>query len=193
MKEILTDMDRLRKIALDQHGYVTRAQAIGAGVSSPSLTSLSHRGRVDRVAQGVYRVPLVPETEEDRLQLALLKTGREDAALSHETALDVYEVCDIFPAETHVVVPRSARVRRSGLESIIIHHEDLPATDIGWHDGMRTVTLSVAVGQCVRYGTPGYLLRQAMREGGEKGLLTTRRVEELETMLDEREAQQKSR
>ena len=37
MNEIVFDIDRLREVALDQHGFVTTAQALGEGVRLENL------------------------------------------------------------------------------------------------------------------------------------------------------------
>ena len=121
MNEVVFDIDRLREVALDQYGFVTTAQAEEAGVSAPSLAMLVKRGRLERVVRSVYRVPQVPPSSFDRFMLALLWTGCDEAALSHETALDAYDVCDVNPTSIHVVVDgrapefvgRAARVMRS--------------------------------------------------------------------------------
>ena len=114
MNEVVFDIDRLREVALDQYGFVTTAQAEEAGVSAPSLAMLVKRGRLERVVRSVYRVPQVPPASFDRFMLALLWTGCDEAALSHETALDAYDVCDVNPTSIHVVVDGGRRIRRKG-------------------------------------------------------------------------------
>lgn len=171
MNEILTDMERLREIALDQQGLVTRAQALGAGVSSGSLRQLAHRGRLERMAQGVYRVPQAPYDDRTRLRLALLWTGRDDATLGFETALDCYGVCDIFSDNVHVVVPVGTRIRRGSGEGYVLHREDLREEDRGWWDGMPITTLERTLLDCAVWGTPAYLIRQAVEAALRDGLI----------------------
>lgn len=43
MEEILTDIDKLRDIALEQYGYVTTKQALEAGVTHASLSMMVRR------------------------------------------------------------------------------------------------------------------------------------------------------
>lgn len=172
MKEIATHIDRLREIALDQHGFVTAAQALDAGVSAQSLAMLARRGRVERAAHGVYRVPQVPATEFDAYQLALLWTGRDEASLGFETALFAWGVCDVNPGVVHLCVPAACRLRRAGGEAYTVHSVDVPEADVGWWEGMRCVRLAPAIAQCLAWGTPSYLLRQAVENGRARGLLT---------------------
>lgn len=182
MNEMVFDIEKLRAEALDQHGYVTAAQAADVKVTPSSLSMLVKRGRLSRVAHGVYRVPQVAPTSFDRFMLALLWTGCEEAALSHETALDAYGVCDVNPTAIHVVVGASRRIRRSGGEGYVVHRQDIPDCQVGWWEGMRCVKLAVAIQQCFDAGTPRYLLVQAVENGRRKGLLTmsdTRRLERL--------------
>ena len=186
MNEIMTDMERLREIALDQQGLVTRAQALAAGVSSSSLRQLAHRGRVERMAQGVYRVPQAPYDECTRLRLALLWTGRDDAVLGFETALDCYGVCDILSDDVHVVVPAGTRIRRENGEGYVLHRENLREADCGWWEGIPVTTLERTLLDCVAWGTPTYLLRQAVKTALHDGLIGDEFADEVVALMEER-------
>ena len=48
--------------------FVTTAQALDEGVSKATLSKLAARGRIERVAHGVYRVPQVPADRFDRFE-----------------------------------------------------------------------------------------------------------------------------
>lgn len=172
MIEIASNIDRLREMAINQYGYVTTAQATDAGVSKQALSMLAKRDRVEKVAHGIYRIPQVAPTRYDRFMLALLWAGVPEAALSHETALDAYDVCDINPTAIHVIVNSMRRIRRSGGEGYIIHYKELNKNQIGWWEGMRCVKLAVAIEQCLVTGTPTYLINQAIENGRKRGLLT---------------------
>lgn len=187
MNEIATHIDRLREVALDQHGYVTAAQALEAGVSAQSLAMLARRGRVERAAHGVYRVPQVPATEFDAYQLALLWTGRDEASLGFETALFAWGVCDVNPGVVHLCVPASCRLRRAGGEAYVVHRADVPEADVGWWEGMRCVLLARAIEQCTGWGTPTYLLRQAVENGCARGLLTEAEATAVLERIEERD------
>lgn len=185
MNEMVFDIDRLRDRALDQYGYVTTAQATDAGVSGPSLSMLVKRNRLERVAHGVYRVPQVAPTSYDRFMLALLWTGCEEAALSHETAFDAFEVCDVNPTAIHVTVGASRRIRRSGGEGYEVHYQDLERNQIGWWEGMRCVKLATAIEQCFASGTPRYLLAQAIENGRKRGLVSQAEARRLKGLAGE--------
>ena len=185
MTEIMFDIERLREIALDQYGYVTTAQALEAGVSKPSLSMLVKRNRLERAVRSVYRVPQVEETSFDRFMLALLWTGVPEAALSHETALDAYDVCDVEPNAIHVVVGTKRRLRKSGGEGYVIHYQNLKKSQIGWWKGMRCVKLATAIEECMIDGIPSYLLEQAISNGRKLGLITKRDAEHLEARMGE--------
>lgn len=104
MREIVFDIDKIRSRAIDQYGYVTTSQAAEEGVSKQSLAMLVKRDRLERVAHGLYRVPQVAPTSFDRFMLALLWAGCPEVTLSHETAFDAYEVCDVLPVAIHITV-----------------------------------------------------------------------------------------
>ncbi len=159
---IVTKLELLREVALDQHGFVTTMQAVEQGVSHAELSTIVARDRLERVAHGVYRVPQVAETEFDQYQLAVLWTGAPGACLSHDTALAAWEVNDINPDRIHLTVASHRRIRRGGGDQYAIHHDDLDARQMTWWQGIRIVTVPTAIGQCIASGVPTYLIRQAL-------------------------------
>ncbi len=169
-----------------QHGFVTAQQAAELGVTKGALQMLAHRGTLDRVAFGVYRFPMFPVSQYDPYMVAVLWTRAPEACLSHETALDAYEISDVNPNVIHVTVAAGRRLRRSVGETYEIHHQDLAAAQIGWWQEIPTVTPVTAVEQCLAYGTPTYLLRQALERGHRQGYLTTADRERLELDLEAR-------
>lgn len=188
MKEIATNIDKLRDVALDQHGFVTTAQALEEGVTHASLSMLVKRGRLERCAHGVYRVPQVPATAADELMLAILWTGDPSAALSHETALDAYGVSDVNPTKIHVVVPKGRRIRKSAPVDYAVHKEDVDPADLTWWEQIPIVSLRKAIEQCIDGGLADYLIRQAIERGAETGQLIGDEPRELMERLEARHA-----
>lgn len=186
MKEVVTNIDHLREIALDQHGFVTREQAYNEGISAGSLAMLAKRGRLERVACGVFRIPQVPASGYGQLMLAVLWTGAEEATLSHETALAVYGLSDVNPTLIHITVGKVRRINRKGGEGYQLHHENTSPDDVGWWHGIPIVKPAIAIRQCIVYGTPSYLIDQAIKEGVKRRLINRREAEALRMMLDER-------
>jgi predicted transcriptional regulator of viral defense system len=184
---VVTKLERLREIALDQHGFVTTEQGVQEGVSHAELSTLVARNRLERVAHGVYRVPQVAETEFDQYQLAVLWTGASEACLSHDTALAAWEVSDINPDRIHLTVARRRRIRRAGGDLYVVHHQDLGARQVTWWQGIRTANVPTAIAQCIASGVPTYLIRQALDRAGRTSHLPTADAENLAIALEARD------
>ena len=176
----------LWEIAATQHGFVTAQQAVGAGVGKGALQMLVHRGTLTHAAFGVYRFPQYPVGQYDGHMLAVLWTRAPEACLSHESALDAYGISDVNPNRIHVTVGARRRLRRAGGEDYLIHYEDLQPVQIGWWQEIPTVTPATAIAQCIAYGTPTYLLRQAIERGHARGYLTTAVRDNLAAALEVR-------
>lgn len=184
---VVTKLERLREIALDQHGFVTTAQALDEGVSHAELSTMVARGRIARSAHGVYRVSQVPETEYDQYQLAVLWTGLPEACLSHDTALEAWGITDINPDRIHASVAHHRRLRRAGGERYVVHYEDLAPQQVTWWQGIRIVTVSTAILQGIASGVPTYLIRQALDRAGRTSALSVADRERLTTQLEARD------
>ncbi|NYG60521.1 hypothetical protein BJ980_003444 [Nocardioides daedukensis] len=69
-------------------------------------------------------------------------------------------------------------------DDYVVHYEDLAAKQIGWWQEIPTVTPATAIAQCVVYGTPMYLLRQAIERGHRQGYLKAAEGDELTAALE---------
>ena len=72
----------------------------------------------------VGAAPAIPVTGLDQYMEATL-WPRGGAVLSHDTALDLHELCDVNPAKVHVTVPVAARIRRQAPPAYAVHVRDL--------------------------------------------------------------------
>lgn len=178
--------DELWDIATAQHGFVTAQQANEAGINKHALQMLLYRGTLERAAHGVYRFPQYPVGEHDQLMLAVLWTRAPEAALSHETALDIYGISDVNPNRIHLTVSKQRRFRRAGGADYLVHHESLAPKQIGWWQEIPTVTPTTAIEQCLAYSTPTYLLRQAIERGHAQGYVKTAERDALAEALEAR-------
>lgn len=184
----LTDTEKIREVALDQYGYITTAQAEEEGVTRHSLAALARRNRLERVAQGLYRVPQVPEMRYGAFMRAILWTGVPEAALSHETALDAYGVSDINPTKIHMTVDKGRRIAKAGGEGYVLHRQKLDPQQRTWWHQIPIVALPCAIEQCIITDVPTYLIRQAIENGRDRRLLTNEIAQCLEGELDGRYA-----
>ncbi len=165
--------DELWEIASGQHGYVTAHQAEMAGVGLVAIRNLVTRGTLEGAAFGVYRFSKYPTSEADPYMQAVLWARVPEAALSHETALAVYELSDVNPAQIDITVGKHRRIRRTDMGGYLVHRQDLASSDVGWWREVPCVRAATAITQCIESGTPTYLLRQAIDAGLAGGRITT--------------------
>lgn len=174
---------RLIELAAEQYGYVTQADARGLGIPAARLVNMKARGLLEHRGTGVYRVPLIPPTALDPYMEATLWPYGVRGVLSHETALDRYELSDVNPDKIHITVPRHHRVRRAVPAQYVLHREDLRAQDTTAHEGIPVVTAARAIRQCHASHLRPSLIAQAIDDGARAGYLTQREAEQLRAEL----------
>jgi predicted transcriptional regulator of viral defense system len=144
------------------------------------------RGRLERVAHGVYRVPQVIETEFDRFQLAVLWAGVPETCLSHDTALVSWGISDTSPDRIHLSVGRRRRLRRTGGDLYFVHRYDVSPSEVTlWH-GIRTTDVATSIAQCIESGVPANVLQQALERAGREQKITPEMRARLQELLDVR-------
>lgn len=175
----------LWEVAVDQYGYVTSKDARSLGINPVELGKLAARGQLEHVSYGVYRFGQLPVTPLDSYMLATLwANGR--GVLSHDTALDLHDLCDINPSKLHLTVP-GRRPERQGGEMYVVHSEPLADDDdVTWHEGIPIVTVRKAIEQGIATGVPSYLLTQALGTARDRGALTTAEHRRLTEVLEAR-------
>ncbi len=191
MTEPVTYLEKLRDIALDQHGLVATSQAEAAGIPRAELAKMVARNRIERVAHGVYRIPQVPDTEYAPFMQALLWTGTPEACLSHDTALALRELGDINPTKIHITVKKGRRIKRAGGGGYLLHFEDIPSEQKTWFHGMSIVDVPTAIEQCIAINVQSYLIEQAIDKAGKTSdLPKPDRVRLTKLLKDRNEKQQ---
>lgn len=100
-----TDLSGLEALALGQGGYFDRRDAHGYGITDSLLRYHTRTGRFERILPGVYRLRVAPISPYDEYLLAWVWTNNR-GAISHESALALYDLADILPARVHVTAPR---------------------------------------------------------------------------------------
>jgi predicted transcriptional regulator of viral defense system len=190
--------DELVALADEHDGLLTAEQAREAGVTDSVLTRLVQRGRLERTARGVFRIPYFQPDRFSQYREAVLSVkanrGPNDAALSHTTALAVYGISDVNPSLIHLTVPRSARLRRQMPKGVVLHREDLAPEDVAVEEGIPITTISRTVIDLLHSGGRIDLIRQAISDARRDGLIRNdeakqlrRRVEARLKMLREQE------
>ncbi len=162
---------QLFELANEQFGYVTPDDARAVGIDPLRLQDLARRRLAQRVAHGVYRIPLVPPTPLDQYMEATLWPQGVQGVLSHETALDLHELCDVNPAKIHLTVPEHYRVRRDVPKLYVLHHRDLDDADSTLYEGIPIVTPYRAILDGIEAHLGPRLLDQAIETTMRRGLL----------------------
>jgi predicted transcriptional regulator of viral defense system len=169
---------QLAQHAAENYGYVSGEDACELGVPIGTMNALARRGQLERVAHGIYRVPLIQPSALDEYMLATLWPGRQ-GRISHESALGLFDMSDVNPAKIHVTVPASYRTHRDVPAMYVLHHEDLDEVDEANFEGIPVVSPAKAVRQSHAGHLGRSLLEQAIDDGVRGGWLRDRQADEL--------------
>jgi predicted transcriptional regulator of viral defense system len=168
----------LYEVALEQYGYITANDARELGFGPTHLVDLARRGDVDRIAHGLYRFRVVPVTMRDQLMEATL-WPRGLGVISHATALDLWNLCDVNPAKVHVTVPKHERIRRRPPPAYAVHVRDLDPEDVTRTEGIPVVTVRRAILDGIEARLGGHLIHQAVETATRQGLLDRGELNEI--------------
>ncbi|HEX5308057.1 MAG TPA: type IV toxin-antitoxin system AbiEi family antitoxin domain-containing protein [Solirubrobacteraceae bacterium] len=185
-----TRFNELAELAGEQFGLVTLADARTVGYAPEYMSRLVARGQLQRVSSGVYRVPFLAGGELAPYMAAALWPQRARGVLSHETALDLWDVSDVNPDKIHVTVPAAHRPQRAVPAAYAIHREDLAPDDVTAIEGVPVVRLATAIRQCASEHLGADLLDQALRHGRARGLLSAEQARRLRRELSLKQTEQ---
>jgi predicted transcriptional regulator of viral defense system len=162
------DHGKLYQIAERQAGYFTARQARSAGFGPALLSYYAKTGRLQRVRRGLYRLVEFPEMPLADLFIAWLSVG-EEAVVSHDSALALYDLSDLIPSEIHLTVPRTTSRRRKGVR---LHTRRLSPDEVTRREGLPVTTVLRTLADVILDGLSDALVRQAIQEALARGLVT---------------------
>lgn len=184
--------DELVILAEEHEGLFTSEQARHSGFTDSVLTRLAQRGRIERTARGVYRIPYIPINRFSQYHEAVLwarsHRGPERVALSHDTALALYGISDANPAAIKLTVPKSARLRRNSPKSIVVHRDELSADEIVLVEGLPVTTIPRTVTDLLKTGGRLDFVTQAVKEARREGYISASEAQRLRQVVKERVA-----
>jgi len=176
-------MDELYALAEEHGGLLLSKEARALGIKDSVLVRLAQRGRLERMTRGVYRIAQYPADRLAQYREAILwaraSQGPEQVALSHETALLVYGICDANPSRVHLTVPVSARLRRERPRWIAVHRANVAQEEIHIHEGIPVTTVERSILDTLAANQRPEIALQAIADALREGLLTAAQARKL--------------
>lgn len=171
------DHDGLYRVAESQAGYFTAEQALEAGMDRSTLVHHARPGgRYERVRRGLYRLRHFPSSPHEHVVAAWLDLP-SPAVVSHESALELYDLSDVIPNAVHITLPRAMRGRRPrpGVRFHTLAHPPGP-NETRRVNGVLTTTPERTIVDSLEAGTQPDQIELAVQQALERGLTTPRRL-----------------
>jgi hypothetical protein len=127
--------DSINRWLSSHHSLITRARALGLGLSKDEIDGLLRRRDWERLHSGVYRPATAPRGPLQLLYGACLAAG-DGAVASHRSAAWLWDLVDRPPAMPEISVPATRSPR---LNEVIVHRSTyLDVARTRMHKGIRT-------------------------------------------------------
>ena len=182
------DHDRLYDVAESQAGHFTAGQAIEAGMDRSTLRHHARPGgRYERVGHGIYRLRHFPTSPLEHVVAAWLPLRPARAVVSHESALELYDLADVIPDAVHVSLPRSQRGQRQR-DGVRLHTlaRPLKADEIRDVAGIATTSPERTLIDCIETGTQPEQVELAIHQALQRGPATASRLTDAATTRSRR-------
>lgn len=175
---------RLFKLASEQAGYFTAAQAKQIGYSYQAQAHHVAAGNWLRIDRGLFRlVEWLPDVHDDLVRWSLWSRGQ--GVVSHETALAVHGVGEFESAWVHLTVPKEFRMRD---DVVVLHREELSDADIEVRTGFRVTTPLRSLIDIAATAPDEEQLARAVGEARQRGLVSLRMLRSRAEVVDARAA-----
>ena len=174
--------DALRDLAADHGGLFSIGEAKRAGIPQALVVQLAHRGRLQRVSQGIYQFSSWPTMELQQYHEAVLWASAHRelayALVSHDSALELYNLTLLNPGVIHVTIPPKTRISRTPPSWMRLHFENVDANDRRWERGVPIVSIARAIEDVATvHGID--VVHRAISEARERHLLREDEVQRL--------------
>lgn len=115
---------------VDDFGLITSAEARGLGFSNSDLVQFARRGKLERVARGVYRTPVWPYQEEGAYAVAVKAAG-EGSFLYGESVVALLGLGVTDPRKLWIGVARRTRRCLGKYVTLVVDESVTPACYCG--------------------------------------------------------------
>lgn len=173
------DRQFLFDIASEQYGYFTAGQAARCGYASDLLTYHVRRSTFRRVHRGVYRFRDYPSSPRERVAAAWLAVGKDEAVVSHESALELWDLSDVVPDTVHLTVPRARRsLANRPPPGTVVHTtaRALDDEDVRNYEGLRLTSPERTILDAAEAGTQPEQIEMAIAQALQRGWIDARRL-----------------
>lgn len=169
-------MARIDKIydAVDDFGLIASAEAKEIGVANAELVQQARRGKLVRVARGVYRMPVWPQQEAAPYAIAVKAAG-PGARLFGESVVALLKLAPTNPACIYLSSPKRVRKRLGKGVHIVMCSEEEP---IAYYEGVPSQPAFAAIREAARTMGPSRAM-DAAREALRQGFITRSEAESL--------------
>jgi predicted transcriptional regulator of viral defense system len=172
------DHDGLYRLAESQAGYFTAQQALDAGMDRSTLRHHARPGgRYERARRGLYRLRQFPSSPHEHVVAAWLPLREAGGVVSHESALELYDLSDVIPIAVHISLPRANRGRRPR-PGVQLHTLERPPgpSEVRTLAGMLVTSPARSIIDACEAGTQPEQIERAIRQAIARGLATPRRL-----------------
>lgn len=139
----MTAYQKIFDEAIGNYGLITVAQAKALGITNETLVKLAHRGRLERIGYGVYRIDhYVPNAEGlDPYACAVAKVG-DGAYLWGPSVLALHHLCPTNPSRVYVATPNRYRKKAS---PFLVVKDRIREDELDNYEGIRTQAVAKAI------------------------------------------------
>jgi predicted transcriptional regulator of viral defense system len=172
------DHDALYRRAEAQAGYFTAGQALEAGMDRATLRHHARPGgRYQRVGRGLYRLRHFPTSPSEHVMAAWVPLRGNGAVVSHESALELYDLSDVIPTVVHLTVPRSERGTRPRAGARLHTSEDPPrGKEVRQIAGLPVTGPERSMFDALESGAQPEQIEMAIHQALDRGLTTASRL-----------------
>ncbi|MGH9092521.1 MAG: type IV toxin-antitoxin system AbiEi family antitoxin domain-containing protein [Acidimicrobiales bacterium] len=182
-----TPYDRLVELAAEQHGFVRVEDVREAGIRPDYLRRLAMVGRLERRAQGLYRLTALPVGPLDEYHEAVLAAGGE-GVIAGDAALALWNLADVNPREIDVILPNRQRVRRALDRRFRLRQRRLDPDQVDQVDGIPVLAPRAAIEEAIDNGLEGNMVEQAIDNARRRQLISELTASRLRVRLADRTA-----
>lgn len=182
------DYERLYRLAESQAGYFTAQQAIDSGMDRSTLRHHAlPGGRYERIRRGMFRIRHFPSSPHEYVMAAWLPFRAAGAIVSHESALELYDISDVIPDVVHLTLPRTERGKRRR-EGIRLHFPNhYPSADeVSQILGVTVTSLERTILDALKAGTQPEQIDMAIHQAVGRGITTPRRLQSIASSKSEK-------
>lgn len=123
--------------------------------------------------RGIYSLKNFPSALRDQQDLVVAWLwSNQKGIISHETALQMHDLSDVFPSRVHITVPTGHPKNKKKPSGVSVHYSNIAEFEMQWVDSVPVTAIARTINDIAMDNGDAVQIEKAINQAIKRGLIS---------------------